>query len=704
MGARVDFDTVSYVLWELNEANSWEEKLDISDLLALSQSDYVAASPILKSNKVLCFVYDTEDFSKGMRFYLIDFELEDDYRELQIDTSRFIKENSQELLQGSTAQLWSLNNDRLLVQDSSSSLFIIDITRETIEPVPLQETDSNRRFLSAAELDETVYMLYEDAADHYASKLGILDVSTGSFSSLDENKYEGLAAMLDDDDSRESFGVLPALEGDSSFEDRIIICLGSGIYELSNNIVKKVVDGEETVMYNPAELVLGCTFDSQDDFFLFCVDTNASGLASPYALYKYTKTVDTQVSSTQLRIFSLEDDPAVRQAVALFKDEHPNVEVKLEIGMSSEGITAEDALRNLDIELLAGEGPDILLLDGLPTEKYIQYETLHDLTEIYTEALSSELYYDNVINAFVFEGHCYALPMRYTFPLVTAARDKVDRLDSLSALVELARETVAHDPNSMVFCNMAVVGNLLTATYPEIFVDGELNEEALMEFFGYAGALFEILEPIDREKSVLPVLSKEAHGHEADEVFDSPDFGRFLLLEDDNQILIAQLNMEQDLGMNEVFVQTVKADLTSQVFSVNQYNCFIPKACVAINAASNEIELSESFVRMMLDQKCQSVSSYGGGLSISKTVFVNAVEYPFAAMLEDGRDLFIDPLSEETVQAYQALFASLDTPVVVDKVIEAAINEELHRYLEGEASLEDAVSNCVKKISLYLAE
>jgi hypothetical protein len=66
--------------------------------------------------------------------------------------------------------------------------------------------------------------------------------------------------------------------------------------------------------------------------------------------------------------------------------------------------------------------------------------------------------------------------------------------------------------------------------------------------------------------------------------------------------------------------------------------------------------------------------------------------------------LYLESLSKETLALYQSLFSSLDTPVVVDRIIEATIYEQLQRYLDGEATLEEAVDACAQKINLYLAE
>ena len=45
------------------------------------------------------------------------------------------------------------------------------------------------------------------------------------------------------------------------------------------------------------------------------------------------------------------------------------VYVRYEVGMDGEdGVTKEDAIRKLNTRILAGDGPDVIILDGLPVD------------------------------------------------------------------------------------------------------------------------------------------------------------------------------------------------------------------------------------------------------------------------------------------------------------------------------------------------
>ena len=52
----------------------------------------------------------------------------------------------------------------------------------------------------------------------------------------------------------------------------------------------------------------------------------------------------------------------------------------------NDGVTRTDALKTLNTEIMAGKGPDILILDGISSETYAEQGMLEDLSGILKEA------------------------------------------------------------------------------------------------------------------------------------------------------------------------------------------------------------------------------------------------------------------------------------------------------------------------------
>lgn len=278
-------------LWELDEDNSWKEETNIGELLGLDKNDYVITSSIAKNDKVLCIVVNTQDYSEGMRFYLIDSELENGFKELKIDTAEFIKENSEESLYSSVGEVFPIKNDRFIIKSQPSSLFVLDANDQTIKPIP---SNNKWNVQSIAELDDTVYVLYQDISDYNGTvKFNTLDLSTGIPGELSNAAAKEFKAVLDEHRDYHFRAVHPTMKNDSGLEgERITLSLTNGIFEYSNDELKKIADAEGTVSADLLRSQTNHVFMSQKDFLLLSSDiyvpmSNKDKGGTPPVLHKY---------------------------------------------------------------------------------------------------------------------------------------------------------------------------------------------------------------------------------------------------------------------------------------------------------------------------------------------------------------------------------------------------------------------------------
>ena len=85
--------------------------------------------------------------------------------------------------------------------------------------------------------------------------------------------------------------------------------------------------------------------------------------------------------------------------------------VNFEVGTSG-GASAEDALRTLNTELVAGKGPDVLILDGMPLQSFIDKGVLAELSQV----ISADGLIPQVVDPMRTDGKLYAVPTRFTVP------------------------------------------------------------------------------------------------------------------------------------------------------------------------------------------------------------------------------------------------------------------------------------------------
>lgn len=138
---------------------------------------------------------------------------------------------------------------------------------------------------------------------------------------------------------------------------RVYLASESGIYShvSGGSVMEQLADGALFTLGEPTRIPVAMLVGENGSFLIGYED----GLICSYV---YDPDMPA-VPEKQLNVYSLRDNASVRGAIASFRKKHPDVYVKLEIGMNGEdGVTANDAVKNLNTRLLANEGPDILLL------------------------------------------------------------------------------------------------------------------------------------------------------------------------------------------------------------------------------------------------------------------------------------------------------------------------------------------------------
>lgn len=194
-------------------------------------------------------------------------------------------------------------------------------------------------------------------------------------------------------------------------------------YAFGGNVVEQVIDGSLNSISSTNKAFNCMAQDKDGKIYIGEVNYDSSDMEGK--LFSYTYSADTPtVPDTELTIYSLESNSSIRQAVDMFQKEHPDIYLTLETGMSGDdGVTRTDALKTLNTEIMAGKGPDILIMDGISSETYIQQGMLEDLSGVLKEAgiLS------NIQEAYTEEdGSIYEMPVKFGIPMIQGAKEDVE--------------------------------------------------------------------------------------------------------------------------------------------------------------------------------------------------------------------------------------------------------------------------------------
>lgn len=495
-------------------------------------------------------------------------------------------------------------------------------------------------------------------------------------------------------------------------ENGIYLADNTGIYRQSmgGNVWERLVDGDLTSLSMPVWGAEALAPDGTGGFYAIL-----SG-AEKYQIMRYVFDPETpSVPDTELVIFGLRDSNTVRQAIGEFQRRNPNVRVNFQVMLDGDsGATAEDVIRTLNTELVAGKGPDLLLLDGLPVESYIEKGVLADMTEQLRGLTESGSLLDHFSGAYLRDGKAYGVPARFTFPVMMGRKELVAGVGSLEDLVARAEELQSGEPQFLwTSDHLFDSGGMLMDYYDAeagrfLTGDGGLDRAALE---AYLSAMLR-LDRCERanapevDGSAILITTVSTSGSGGMEVVDPGAMqvgagrAQFHVQELGGQFALSAILSNLGKAGNAPVISftdggTKEPDgpaaerpeyALDTLFGGSAYT---PVGAVGITTAGKQQELARAFVELLLSPAVQDNYLYDGfpvnGGSLDKLV---------ADVLKDGGD----------DMGFRALCGGLKTPILVDQVVREAVMSQTAGLLDGTLTPAEAAANVEEKTQIYLSE
>ncbi len=405
-----------------------------------------------------------------------------------------------------------------------------------------------------------------------------------------------------------------------------------------------------------------------------------------------------------LRIYSLKPGIGMAQEAAIFfQNMHPELKVTYESGYTGEdGVTLSDAIRTLNTELMAGEGPDILVLDGLPADSYAEKGILEELTDIVEP--EKEKYYYNIISAYNGGGKIFQIPFVFEAPVlvgdteVTAAQNREELMDVMK---KKAATGVPFLPSE---CLSAAVGNLFITSD----ILGETLDEAKLADFYRDMTVIADLTLGDGEWETLDYSDKMVYWAE-----NYP----YLSFTADLDIYFdkAQAGIQKLGDMETTYAQllTLHKEKGASFQYLNQENgkFFIAENVLGINKNGKNPDAAEEFLRYYLSGEVQSRPVVAGfpiirGILEGSKAFSENGEYAGGISGKYTPDEVM-PLYKVTpaeLEELNTFFEGLDTPVKCDAVVLQKVMEQADACMFEGKEPESAAADACSEVNLYLSE
>ena len=498
-------------------------------------------------------------------------------------------------------------------------------------------------------------------------------------------------------------------------ENTLYLACQDGLYQCTaGESPKQLLQGTLCSMGDPSNGKYGMLVEDGPVFLVLF----SSGLSR----FTYDETMPA-TPDKELKVYSLKKDQTLQQAVSAYQKAHQDVFVKYEVGMSGEnGLTAEDAIKALNTEIMAGNGPDVIMLDGLPIESYLAKGMLADLSENLKAAEEKEEFFDNITRVYEQDGKIYAIPTRFRIPLLMGNEEFVSNIQDLSSLSAVMEEMRKKNPE----------GSILSAYTPEILLkmlaiaseptwskeDGNLQEETVKEFLTQAKKIYDNeisgISDSEKEEFLNSVRGSDDSSGTAEETALDISWSILNFLTKSQAQLAIGSSQQVSLDFtNVISVPRVKPEVVYKPLSLQAENVFQAESIVGVSAKAAEPEMAREFVEMLLSYNVMSMQQepYPVNAASFDSLFDTDMEGDgaFGSMgisKDDGSVTTLDLYwpNEEEQKGLEQMVRSLKTPYLPGSPIEQAVLEAGVSVLEGNMSVDEGVAQIKQKIQLYLSE
>lgn len=511
----------------------------------------------------------------------------------------------------------------------------------------------------------------------------------------------------------------------SGGDDAIYLAGRQGVYRhvLGGSAMEQVIDGNLNILGNPAYQIMDMLVADSDEFLVVLTGERM-------ARFVYDPNVPSRPEE-KLQVWSLEDEPVIRQVVSEYQKENPAVYVEYEIGLTGNSVTREDAIKNLNTRTMAGKGPDVLVLDNMPLDSYIEKGILMDIAPLLDSMSGEGAVFPNIVDALRDDGHVYAVPCRMQLPYVCGKKSDINRMTGLSEVAEEMELMRENDPDAYLMSVPSAKG--IMRIFSPACVPAWRTEEGSLDTEAVSDFLTQMKRMYDAQINGIP--EEGVQTYEADksyyQEFESSDGET---LEDSDEIRtrheaihllggrrqfvagavedVWEYNSQLSVSKMEGFADYVSVPMEGQCSSV-----FWARTLLGINASSKSSEQAQAFLKIALGDEIQKevlngfpvtekairdiyekqrvvykdndyVSGQGGTYNLDEEEIIMLIRVP----------------DEPEINALIAWIQSLDTAYVEDKTFENVVYEEGERYIRGDKSLEEVLGSIETRVGIYLAE
>lgn len=397
-----------------------------------------------------------------------------------------------------------------------------------------------------------------------------------------------------------------------------------------------------------------------------------------------------------LTIYSLEEDVNIRQMVYLYQKKYPDMDITYEAGRENGNISRDEAIKLLNTRLASGEGPDVIVLEGLPYEKYAQQGMLEDLSGFAEEACKEKDLFQGVLSAYLSSQGQYGIPAYVSLMMLSGTQDAIEGAESLETLVAAWKEEVAGIP---VFENWSF-DQVISITY-RMYLAGKgsaenFGQKELEQYYSLLCELYQMVEMEEVRKQKNPgSASLKPMGYQ----------NMDLVLTGDTLNALDYLAVPDDIQKAELLRENNFAHL---LLKNSGKALYVPMVSFGVVKGRNSGQ-AKDFLAYMVTEEVQESFDYAG-LPVNRKAMEGKLKgFPEGAVIiqtEIGSEkvLVFQGIDGQRLDEWMDTFEDMEYAGSADQTVFELVLEQVDEVLTGSNSAGSAAEEACRKISLYRME
>lgn len=412
-----------------------------------------------------------------------------------------------------------------------------------------------------------------------------------------------------------------------------------------------------------------------------------------------------------IEIAVMNADPYLEEAVKQYKKLRPDIQIEIkqylattpqadENGMSQSGAAftqadVEKYVQTVSTQMMSGKGADIIAMNELPQDKYVQKNMLVNLYDYMDKdpKFKKEQYYQNIFESSQDGDGLYAMPFSFVLDAMTGNKELLDRAkikiddqtwtwDEFKGISKKLKEQAGEDYAAFVnLFPVQLLADYIEANYDKLIDQGKAN---------FDSDLFR-----DMMKQIKSMYDEGVLKAEF-----TYDYSKTLF--NNANLLDPITGLSQILDPKLQIYQKPTVDGKSKGTSFKSY------FTLGINSKSKVQDEAWDFIKFMLSEEMQSsqvLLSFPMHKGVVEKKLKDAEKQAIAGTLPLLEQQKFDAKTVQSkIQELQQLIAGASTNLSSDQKVVSIAIEGFDSYMSGQKSAEDVSKLIQNRVNTYINE